>query len=105
MGYGKGKGNSQNKSPGFVRTVSNRYSNAQPNLFALPLLVPIHGHSLRIPAQLSVGGGTDRSAATMSARRAALFQSQKLLGTEGLVVDLTSGLDEVLQVGTGQEVS
>lgn len=35
----------------------------------------------------------------------ALFQSQKLLGTEALVVDLRGRLDEVLEVGAGEEVA
>jgi hypothetical protein len=35
----------------------------------------------------------------------ALLQGQQLLGTEGLVVDLAGGLDQVLQVGAGQEVA
>jgi hypothetical protein len=36
---------------------------------------------------------------------AALLQGQELLGTECLVVDLAGGLDQVLEVGTGQEVA
>lgn len=35
----------------------------------------------------------------------ALLQSQELLGTESLVVDLAGGFDEVLEVGAGEEVS
>jgi hypothetical protein len=36
---------------------------------------------------------------------AALLQSQKLFGTESLIVDLAGGLNQVLQVGAGQEVA
>ncbi len=35
----------------------------------------------------------------------ALLQCQKLLGAEGLVVDLGGRLDQVLQVGAGKEVA
>jgi hypothetical protein len=35
----------------------------------------------------------------------AFLQSLQLLGTEGLVVDLAGGFDQVLQVGTGEEVA
>lgn len=40
----------------------------------------------------------------MTASGTALFQSQQLLSTEGLVMDLTGCLDEVLKVGTSKEV-
>lgn len=36
---------------------------------------------------------------------AALLERQQLLGTEGLVMDLRSGLDEILEVRSEQEVS
>lgn len=36
---------------------------------------------------------------------AALLQSKQLLGTEGLVVDLRGGLNEILQMGSEQEVT
>lgn len=36
---------------------------------------------------------------------AALLECEKLLGAEALVVDLRCGLDEVLQVGAGEEVA
>ena len=35
---------------------------------------------------------------------ATLLQGQQLLGTEGLVVDLRCGLDEVLEMGAQQKV-
>ena len=35
----------------------------------------------------------------------ALLECQELLGTEGLVVDLRSGLDKILQMGPEQEVA
>lgn len=41
----------------------------------------------------------------MPAGSAAFLQSQQLLGTEGLVVDLAGSLNQVLQVGAGQEVA
>jgi hypothetical protein len=41
----------------------------------------------------------------MAANSRALLEGEQLLGTEGLVVDLRSGLDEVLQVGAGEEVA
>lgn len=37
--------------------------------------------------------------------RTALLQCQKLLGAEGLVVDLGGGLDKILQVGASEEVA
>jgi hypothetical protein len=36
---------------------------------------------------------------------AAFLQGKQLLGTEGLVVDLAGGLDQILKVGAGQEVA
>lgn len=36
---------------------------------------------------------------------AALLQGQQLLGTESLVVDLRSRFDQILEMGTGEEVS
>lgn len=33
-----------------------------------------------------------------------LLQGHELLGTEGLVVDLGRGLDQILEMGPGQEV-
>ena len=41
----------------------------------------------------------------MSSSCAALLQCQKLLGTECLVVDLRCRLNQVLEMGAGQEVS
>lgn len=67
------------------------------------LLVAVHGHALGAAAELSVGGGADRSAAVSLC--ASLLQCKQLLGTEGLVVDLGCALDEVLEVSTQQEVS
>lgn len=67
-------------------------------------LVAVHRHPLRVAAQLAVGGRADGSAAGTTVC-AALLQGQQLLGTEGLVVDLGRGLDEVLEVGSEEEVS
>lgn len=41
----------------------------------------------------------------MSSCCAALLQCQELLGAERLVVDLRCRLDQVLEMGTGEEVS
>ena len=41
----------------------------------------------------------------MTANRGALFEGEQLLGTERFVVDLGRGLDQVLQVGAGEEVA
>lgn len=41
----------------------------------------------------------------MSSCCTALLECQKLLGAEGLVVNLGCGLDEVLKVGSGEEIS
>lgn len=69
-------------------------------------LVAVHSRPLGVAAELTVSRGTDGSAAARVATGgAALLQSQKLLGTEGLVVDLAGGLNQVLQVGAGQEVA
>lgn len=66
-------------------------------------LVAVHGHPVRVPAQLAVGRRADGSAAV--ALCAALLQGQKLLGTERLVVDLRGGLNKILQVGAEEEVA
>ena len=69
-------------------------------------LVSVHGAALGVAAQLAVRRGADGPAATAVATgSAALLQGQELLGTEGLVVDLAGGLDQVLEVGAGQEVA
>ena len=41
----------------------------------------------------------------MAANSRALLEGEQLLGTEGLVVDLRGGLDEVLEMGAGEEVT
>lgn len=41
----------------------------------------------------------------MSTSSAALLECEKLLGAESLVMDLRGRLNEVLEMGTGQEVS
>ena len=41
----------------------------------------------------------------MPTRCAALLECQQLLGTEGLIVDLGGGFDQVLEVGAGEEIS
>lgn len=69
-------------------------------------LVAVHGRPLGVAAELAVRRGADGPAATRVATgSAALLQGQQLLGTEGLVVDLACGLDQILQVGAGQEVA
>ena len=41
----------------------------------------------------------------MSSSSTALLESQKLLSTESLVVDLGCGFDKILEMGSGEEVS
>lgn len=41
----------------------------------------------------------------MATSRTALLQRQQLLGAEGLIVDLAGRLDQVLEVGAGEEVA
>jgi hypothetical protein len=41
----------------------------------------------------------------MAANSRALLEGKQLLGTEGFVVDLGGGLDEVLEVGACEEVT
>lgn len=65
-------------------------------------LIPIHSHPLRIPTELPIRGGADGPAAL---RGGALLEREQLLGAEALVVDLRRRLDEVLQVGAGEEVA
>jgi len=68
-------------------------------------LIPIHGHPLRLSAELSFGRRTYRSAACHAASSTALLEREQLLGSEGLVVDLACCLDQVLQVSACEEVS
>ena len=63
----------------------------------------IHAGSLAAPAQFPVRSGTDGPTALAS--RAPLLQSQQLLASVALVVDLAGGLDQILQVGARQEVA
>lgn len=68
--------------------------------------ISVHSCPLRVAAELPFRGGTDGPTATsVTASGAALLQSQKLLGTEGLVVDLAGGFDQILKMGAGQEVA
>lgn len=41
----------------------------------------------------------------MSTSCAALLEGEQLLGAEGLVVDLRGGFDQILEMGSGKEVS
>jgi hypothetical protein len=66
------------------------------------LVVAVHGHPLRAPAQLAVGRRADWPAAV--ALCAALLQGQKLLGAERLVVNLRSRLDKILEMRPKQEI-
>jgi hypothetical protein len=68
-------------------------------------LVTIHGPSLRASAQFPIGCGADWSAPASMSCRTALLKGQKLLGTEGLVMDLGCSFDQILQMGTSEEVS
>jgi hypothetical protein len=68
------------------------------------LLVAVHGHALAVPAELTVGRWRDGTG-RVAANSRALLECKQLLGTEGLVVDLRGRLDEVLQMGAGEEVA
>ena len=70
----------------------------------LPLVASVHGHSLRVPARFPVSTGADWPAAT-STSSTTLFECQQLFGTEGFVVNLGGCFNEILKVGTCQEVS
>lgn len=68
--------------------------------------VSVHGGALGVAAELPLRRRTDGPAATrVAAGGAAFLQSQKLLGTEGLVVNLASGFHQILQVGASEEVA
>lgn len=67
------------------------------------LLVPVHCHTLTVPAKFAIGRGRDRAGVASNSR--ALLEREQLLGAEGFVVDLGGGLDEVLQVSAGEEVA
>lgn len=59
-----------------------------------------------VAAELPLRGRADGpAAARVTTGSAALLQSQKLLGTEGLVVNLASGFHQILEVGAGEEVA
>ena len=66
-------------------------------------LVSIHGHPLRAPAQLSVSCWADGSAPGQACT--AFLECQQLLSSECFVVDLAGGFDQVLEMGTSEEVS
>ena len=68
------------------------------------LLVAVHGHALTVPAKLAVGGWGN-GARRVAANSRALLEGKQLLGTEGFVVDLGGGFDEILKVGACEEVT
>jgi len=70
----------------------------------LNALITIHRHSLGASAQFSVRCRADRSTTSMSSS-AALLECKQLFSTESLVVDLRSGVNQILEVGSGKEVS
>jgi len=68
-------------------------------------LVSVNRHPLlRAPAQFPVSGWRDGPAAPRTGG-ARLLESQQLLGTEGLVVDLRGSFDQVLEVCARKEVA
>jgi hypothetical protein len=67
------------------------------------LLVPVHGHALAAPAELAIGSRGDGTRGVTLVR--ALLEGKQLLGAERLVVDLCGRLDQVLQMGAGEEVT
>jgi len=66
-------------------------------------LIPVHPLR-RAPAHLPIGRRGNRST-TSCTGSTGLLEGKQLLGTESLVVDLRGGLDEVLKVCAGEEVS
>lgn len=68
-------------------------------------LVPVHGHALALPAELAIRCWRNRSAATLVDLGGALLEGKELLGAEGLVVDLRGRVDQVLEMGAGEEVA
>ncbi len=66
-------------------------------------LVAVHGHPLRASAHFPIGCRADWPAAVSLC--AALLQGEELLGAEGLVVDLRSGLNQILEMSPQEEVS
>jgi hypothetical protein len=68
-------------------------------------LVAVHGHSLRAPAYLTLSSRADGPAATARGVCAGLPKSHELLGAERLVVCLGGRLDEVLEMGSQEEVA
>jgi hypothetical protein len=70
---------------------------------ALAVLVPVQGHPLTVSAEFPFGAGGDGSRAV--ADSGALLKCEQLFGTERFIVDLRSGLNEVLKVSAGQEVT
>lgn len=69
------------------------------------VLVPVHRHALALPAELAVGRRANGSAAVALDLCAALLERQKLLGAEGLVVDLRGRLNQVLEVRAREEIA
>lgn len=66
-------------------------------------LVSVQGHTLRVSAQFPVRSRRNGPAAmTLSA---ALLECEQLLSTEGLVVNLRSRLNKILQVSSQEEIS
>ena len=65
-------------------------------MLSLLRLIAIHRHALRVPAQLALCCRADRSATSMSTSCATFFECEQLLSSEGFVVDLAGGLDQVL---------
>lgn len=68
------------------------------------LSVSIHGHALRTSAQLPVCGRTNGPATSHTACCTTFLQSQQLLRSERLIVNLARRFDEILEVSTCKEV-
>lgn len=68
------------------------------------LLISVHGHAVRIPAEFAIGRWGDGTGSGVAAG-AALLERKELFGAEALVVDLRGGFDEVLEVSAEQEVA
>ncbi len=88
-----------------LATINNLPRNRSTPSLPIPTsLVAIHAAPLRASAQFSICCRADWSAVGVPSS-AALLEGQQLLGTEGLVVNLRSGFDQILQMSAGKEVS
>lgn len=74
-------------------------------LDAIAGLITVHGHSVGVAAQFAISRRADGSAASSTGMCVAFLESQKLLGTESLIMSLRGRLDEVLEMCAEEEVA